>query len=63
MRGYHPHAFVAFVTLYGVMYAAFGVASPFWPMFFETRGLSPDQIGTLLALARPIHHGSANSAV
>ena len=50
MRGYHPHALVAFVTLYGVMYAAFGVASPFWPMFFETRGLSPDQIGTLLAL-------------
>ena len=50
MRGYHPHAFVAFVTLYGVMYAAFGVASPFWPMFFESRGLSPDQIGTLLAL-------------
>jgi PPP family 3-phenylpropionic acid transporter len=39
-----------FVLLYGMMYSAFGVASPFWPMFFESRGLSPQQLGTLLAL-------------
>jgi PPP family 3-phenylpropionic acid transporter len=32
------------------MYAAFGVASPFWPRFFETRGMSPEQIGLLLGL-------------
>jgi PPP family 3-phenylpropionic acid transporter len=32
------------------MYAAFGVASPFWPRFFETRGMSSEQIGFLLGL-------------
>lgn len=30
------------------MYGAFGVASPFWPRFFETLGLGPEQIGLLL---------------
>jgi PPP family 3-phenylpropionic acid transporter len=32
------------------MYASFGVASPFWPRFFEMRGMSPEQIGLLLGL-------------
>ena len=32
------------------MYAAFGVASPFWPRYFETRGLTPEQIGILFGL-------------
>src|SRR6186713_3206389 len=41
---------VSFTVLYGMMYSAFGVASPFWPMFFESRGLSSQQLGTLLAL-------------
>src|SRR5262245_38061569 len=40
----------AFIALYATMYAAFGVASPFWPRFFETRGLAPDELGLLLAL-------------
>jgi len=40
----------AYIVLYSTMYAAFGVASPFWPLFFESRGLSPEQLGTLLAL-------------
>ena len=39
----------AFILLFGAMYAAFGVASPFWPLFFESRGLSPEQLGILLA--------------
>ena len=43
---------VGFAVLYGMMYSAFGVASPFWPMFFEARGLSSRQLGTLLAWAR-----------
>jgi PPP family 3-phenylpropionic acid transporter len=38
----------AFLLLYAVMYGAFGVASPLWPRFFEARGLSPEEIGTLL---------------
>jgi PPP family 3-phenylpropionic acid transporter len=46
----HPHALRSFVLLYVLMYAAFGVASPFWPRFFETRGMSPEQIGLLLGL-------------
>jgi MFS transporter, PPP family, 3-phenylpropionic acid transporter len=38
-----------FVLLYALMYAAFGVASPFWPAFFESRGLTPEQLGILFA--------------
>lgn len=44
------HALRSFIVLYVLMYAAFGVASPFWPRFFETRGMSPEQIGLLLGL-------------
>jgi PPP family 3-phenylpropionic acid transporter len=39
-----------FILLYALMYAAFGAASPFWPRFFESRGLTPEQLGFLLAL-------------
>src|SRR2546421_12786718 len=42
---------IGYIVLYAAMYAAFGVASPFWPKFFETRGLSSQQIGLLLAAA------------
>jgi len=42
---------VAYILLYVALYAAFGVASPFWPKFFETKGLVPQQIGLLLAAA------------
>jgi PPP family 3-phenylpropionic acid transporter len=42
---------VAYILLYAALYAAFGVASPFWPRFFETRALSPQQIGLMLAAA------------
>jgi PPP family 3-phenylpropionic acid transporter len=37
-----------FVLLYGAMYAAFGVASPFLPAFFSVRGLPPEQLGVVL---------------
>ena len=42
---------VAYILLYAALYAAFGVASPFWPRFFETRALSPQEIGIVLAAA------------
>jgi MFS transporter, PPP family, 3-phenylpropionic acid transporter len=45
-----PDPLRSFILLYVLMYAAFGVASPFWPRFFETRGMSPEQIGLLLGL-------------
>jgi PPP family 3-phenylpropionic acid transporter len=38
-----------FVVLYALMYAAFGVSSPFWPAFFASRGLGPGEIGILFA--------------
>ncbi|MCK1579521.1 MFS transporter [Bradyrhizobium sp. 168] len=49
---------VAYVMLYGALYAAFGVASPFWPKFFEAKALSAQQIGGLLAAAMLIRLAS-----
>ncbi len=45
-----PGSLTCFLVLYAAMYAAFGVASPFWPRLFETRGLTPEQLGLLLGL-------------
>ena len=42
---------VAYIVLYVALYAAFGVASPFWPKFFQTRALGPQQISVILAAA------------
>lgn len=50
MRMPQLDALRSFILLYVLMYAAFGVASPFWPRFLETRGMSPEQIGLLLGL-------------
>jgi MFS transporter, PPP family, 3-phenylpropionic acid transporter len=41
---------VAYIALYGAMYAAFGVASPFWPKFYASKALTPQQIGIVLAV-------------
>jgi MFS transporter, PPP family, 3-phenylpropionic acid transporter len=41
---------LAFLSLYAAMYAAFGVASPFWPRYFEARGLTPEELGVLFGL-------------
>jgi PPP family 3-phenylpropionic acid transporter len=38
-----------FLALYALMYAAFGVSSPFMPALFESRGLAPEQLGMLFA--------------
>jgi MFS transporter, PPP family, 3-phenylpropionic acid transporter len=43
-----------FVALYALLYAAFGVSSPFMPAFFEGRGLAPEQVGILLAAGTAI---------
>jgi MFS transporter, PPP family, 3-phenylpropionic acid transporter len=42
---------LAYIILYAALYAAFGVASPFWPKFFESRDLNSQQIGVILAAA------------
>src|SRR5262249_37113757 len=43
-----------FILLYAVLYAAFGVASPFLPAFLQSKGLSAEQIGAQLAAATGI---------
>ena len=42
---------MAYVVLYVALYGAFGVASPFWAKFFETRALEAQQIGLILGAA------------
>ena len=42
---------IAYIILYAALYAAFGVASPFWPKFFESKALSSQQIGLILSAA------------
>jgi MFS transporter, PPP family, 3-phenylpropionic acid transporter len=50
MRFNARSATAIFLMLYAAVYGAFGVASPFWPRFFETRGLSSQELGILLGL-------------
>lgn len=50
MRWVRLGALPAFILLFATLYAAFGAASPFWPRFFETRGLTAGEIGFLLVL-------------
>jgi MFS transporter, PPP family, 3-phenylpropionic acid transporter len=42
-------SFDRFLLLYGTLFAAFGVASPFLPAFLHERGLGPSEIGAVLA--------------
>ena len=42
-------SFDRFLLLYGTMFAAFGVASPFLPALLHERGLGPSEIGAVLA--------------
>lgn len=49
-----PSPLPRFVVLYALMYGAFGVASPFMPRFFESRGLAPEQIGLLFGLGTAV---------
>lgn len=52
------HPLSGFILLYGMMYAAFGVTSPFWPRFFETRGFTSEELGLLLALGTTVRLAS-----
>ena len=48
--GYVPPAGLPrFLALYGTLFAAFGVASPFFAAFLAGRGLRPEAIGLVLA--------------
>jgi PPP family 3-phenylpropionic acid transporter len=50
MERFLPAPF-AYVLLYVTLYGAFGVASPYWPKLFESKGLTAQQIGLILAAA------------
>ncbi len=41
---------VRFAAFYGAAFFVVGVLLPFWPIWMQSRGLSPDQIGILLAV-------------
>lgn len=43
-----------FLALYGTLFAAFGVASPFVPALLASKGLAPDGIGVVLAAGTAI---------
>jgi PPP family 3-phenylpropionic acid transporter len=47
-----------FIVLYAALYGAFGVLSPFLPRFLEQRGLSAQEIGTLLAVGTTVRLAS-----
>jgi MFS transporter, PPP family, 3-phenylpropionic acid transporter len=48
-----------FLLVYAILYASFGVASPFLPAFIETRGISAEQIGLIFAAGTAIRLVSA----
>jgi MFS transporter, PPP family, 3-phenylpropionic acid transporter len=48
-----------FLLLFGLLYAGFGVASPFLPSLMEARGIAAEQIGLVFGLATAIRLVSA----
>lgn len=52
-------SFPAFLLLFGTLYAAYGTESPFLPSFLGERGLSPGEIGIVLAAGRLVRLGAA----
>jgi MFS transporter, PPP family, 3-phenylpropionic acid transporter len=51
-----------FVALYALLYAAFGVSSPFLPAFIETRGIGLEEIGLIFAAGTALRLVSASLA-
>jgi len=49
-----PPTLPEFVAVYGLLYAAFGVQSPFLPALLGEQGLCPEQIGAVLAASTVI---------
>ena len=46
--------FARFLAVYALLYAAFGVQSPFLPALLAERGLRPDEIGVVLAASTAV---------
>jgi len=43
-------AAIRYAAFYGVVFLALGIQLPYWPIWLGARGLTPEQIGLLLAL-------------
>jgi MFS transporter, PPP family, 3-phenylpropionic acid transporter len=51
-----------FIVLYGAMYSAFGVASPFMPELVRAHGLRTEQLGAVLAAGMVVRMATASLA-
>ena len=49
-----PPTLPEFVAAYGLLYAAFGVQSPFLPALLREQGLHPEEIGIVLGASTAI---------
>jgi PPP family 3-phenylpropionic acid transporter len=49
-----PPTLPEFMVVYGLLYAAFGVQSPFLPALLRERGLHPEEIGIVLGASTAI---------
>jgi PPP family 3-phenylpropionic acid transporter len=49
----HDATFPVFLAVYALLYAAFGVQSPFLPALLRERGLSAEEIGSAAAARQP----------
>jgi MFS transporter, PPP family, 3-phenylpropionic acid transporter len=47
-----------FVALFGSLYFGFGLASPFFPIFLASRGVTPQQVGLALSLSAAVRLAS-----
>jgi len=47
-----------FAALFAVLYFGFGLASPFFPVFLASRGITPEQIGIVLSLSAAVRLAS-----
>ena len=52
-------SFPVVLLVFGTLYAAYGTESPFLPSFLGERGLSPGEIGIVLAAGRLVRLGTA----
>lgn len=54
MRPPSRYPFAWYLLLFGLLYAGFGVQSPYLPILLQKHGLTPDALGTLLAAGTAI---------
>lgn len=53
-----PQCLLRYLLLYGAVFLAFGVASPFFPAFLQSRGLTVQEVGYVLGLGTAVRIGA-----